>query len=107
MRPECHDGLAAGRGPKAGERVGQEETVRHSNFIHAFVTRVPPAARIRRRAAVAAFVAALVSLAVATPSRGADGTPPPLIGATYTHTSLSGCSLELTGLVLGYDTPGV
>jgi len=57
--------------------------------------------------AVAAVVAASVSLAVAAPSGGADGTPPPLIGATYTHTALIGCSLDRTGLVLHYDTPGV
>jgi hypothetical protein len=60
-----------------------------------------------RYGAVAGFVAASVSLAVAAPWGGADGMPPPLIGATYTHTALIGCSLDRTGLVLHYDTPGV
>jgi hypothetical protein len=32
---------------------------------------------------------------------------PPLIGATFTHTSLVGCDLNRTGIVLHYDRPGV
>jgi hypothetical protein len=51
-------------------------------------------------------IAAATTLAVSGSSRAASGEPP-VIGATFTHTSLVGCDLNRTAVVLHYDSPGV
>jgi len=57
------------------------------------------------------FVVPLVALAATTlvvsASSRAVGSEQPLIGATFTHTSLVGCDLNRTGIVLHDDSPGV
>src|SRR5439155_19739811 len=64
--------------------------------------------RLRPMRLILALVAigAATTLAVSGSSRAASGEPP-LIGATFTHTSLVGCDLDQTAIVLHYDSPGV
>ena len=46
-------------------------------------------------------------MAAVAGSGSAAADPPPLVGANYTHYSITGCSLQGTGIVAGYDKDGV